>query len=121
MPKEYSRTRRVAELIRRELAELINSRLNDPRMRLVTVTAVDVSRDLRSAKVLVTQLASGDAGPRPLLAALNQAAGYLRRELGKTLQMKNLPALRFEYDHSVERGVELSNLIDRVNARDSNG
>lgn len=111
MPKEFSRTRRVSELIRRELANIIATRMGDPRLNLVTITAVDVSKDLKYAKVFITQLNNGDA----VLKTLNKASGFLRKELSSRLTMKVSPSLQFAYDHSVERGVALSRLIDEVN------
>ena len=111
MAKEFSRTRRVSEVVRRELAEIIANRLNDPRVRLVTITAVEVSKDLKHAKVFITQLGDDDHA----LQALNKAAGYLRRELSSRLTMKVSPSLKFAYDHSVERGVQLTHLIEEAN------
>ena len=111
MPREFSRTKRVSEVIRRELANIISTRLSDPRVHLVSITAVDVSKDMKHAKVFITQMGEDCQA----LAALTHAAGYLRRELGSRLAMKATPDLRFVYDHSVERGMELSNLIDELN------
>ena len=114
MAKEFSRTRRVSELIRRELASIVANRLNDPRVRLVTITAVDVSKDLKHAKVFVTQLGDDDRA----LQALTKASGFLRRELSSRLTMKVSPELKFVYDHSIERGIALDDLIEEAN-RDS--
>ena len=111
MPREFSRTKRVSEVIRRELANIISTRLSDPRVHLVSITAVDVSKDMKHAKVFITQMGEECEA----LDALTHAAGYLRRELGSRLAMKATPDLRFVYDHSVKRGMELSNLIDELN------
>jgi ribosome-binding factor A len=111
MPKEFSRTQRVSEVIRRELADIIATRTSDPRMSLVSITGVEVSRDLKHAKIYVTQLGDDCRA----VEALTHAAGYLRRELSGRLTMKASPTLRFIYDHSVQRGVALSKLIDEVN------
>jgi ribosome-binding factor A len=111
MPKEYSRTQRVSELIRRELADIISTRTSDPRLSLVSITAVDISKDLKSAKVYVTQLGDNSQA----LVALENASRFLRRELSSRLSMKASPSLSFTYDHSVERGVALSRLIEEVN------
>lgn len=111
MPREFSRTKRVSEVIRRELASIISTRLSDPRVRLVSITAVDVSKDMKHAKVFITQMGEDCEA----LEALTHASGYLRRELGSRLAMKSTPDLRFVYDHSVARGMELSNLIDELN------
>ena len=101
----------MSELIRRELANVISTRLGDPRLNMVTITAVDVSRDLKYAKVFITQLRDDDA----VLETLNKASGFLRRELSSRLNMKVSPSLAFNYDHSVERGMALSRLIEEVN------
>lgn len=118
MPREFSRARRIAELLQRELATLISRELNDPRLGMPTVTAVDLSRDLSNAKVFVTALGTDDA-VADTLKALNCAAGFLRRCLGKRLDMRSTPKLHFQIDTSVKRGAELSNLIDQAVAFDN--
>lgn len=111
MPKEYSRARRVAELVRRELADIMLTRISDPRLGLITITAVDVSKDLKHAKVFITQLEQDETVQK----ILNKASRFLNKELCSRLSMKVCPQLRFEYDHSVERGTVLSKLIESVN------
>lgn len=112
MPKEFSRTQRVSELIRRELATVIAREMDDPRVRFVSITAVEVSRDLRNAKVYVTQIdAAADAALD--VRSLQKAAGFLRKRLADVLTLKTMPALTFVYDHSIERGVELTRLIEQ--------
>ena len=117
MSKEYSRTRRVGEQIQRELAAALRQEIADPRVGMVTVSAVDVSPDFSHAKVYVTTL--GDESQREeTLAALNAAAGHLRACLARRLAMRTMPQLRFRYDHSVSEGNRLSALIDRAVADD---
>lgn len=111
MPKEFSRIQRVAELIRRELASVISDEMDDPRARFVSITAVDVSKDLRHAKVYVTQINITDK-PNDV-EFLQRAAGFLRKRIGQNLNLKNIPALNFIYDFSVERGADLSKLIEQ--------
>ena len=111
MPKEFSRTRRVAELLRRELAGAIFHHLGDPRIRAVTITAVEVSKDLRHAKVFFTCL-GGQPEQEAATRALTKARGRLQHELSRHLSTKVTPRLRFEYDVSVERGRRLTELID---------
>lgn len=113
MPREFSRTERVSELIRRELALLIAREMDDPRMRFVSVTAVEVTKDLRSATVYVTQINTA-GGSTMDIRSLQKASGFLRRQLARVLSLKNVPALTFVYDDSVQRGVELSRLIDET-------
>ena len=111
MPREFSRTQRVSELIRRELADIISTRISDPRLSLISITAVDVSKDLKYARVYFTRLGDNDQ----TLAALGKASRFLRRELSSRLSMKASPSLNFSYDHSVERGVALFKLIEQAN------
>jgi len=113
MPKEFSRSRRVAELVQRELADLIAREIKDPRVGMVTITGVQLSRDLSQARVFVTAL-NEQADPAQAVAALNHAAGFLRHGLGTRMDLRGTPRLRFEYDSSVQRGLELSELIDRA-------
>lgn len=104
------RTRRVADLIAREIASLIQRNLKDPRVTLVTVTGAEVSPDLRSAKVFYSVF--GDAGKREATAqALEKAKGFLRRELGARLDLKATPELRFVYDDTLDRGEHIENLL----------
>lgn len=117
MAKEFSRTLRVGEQIRRELAVLIQQEMKDPRVGMVTVTAVDISPDMAHAKVHVTLL-DDDHDIDECISALNRAASFLRRALGKRVQLRVLPSLRFYYDASVERGSALSALIDSAVASD---
>jgi len=113
MPKEFSRTKRVAAQIQRELAQLIQFEVKDPRVGLVTVSGVELSRDLSYAKVYVTVL-SADNNVAEALEGLNKAAGFIRRELGKRLSIRVTPQLKFVYDASVEHGANLSALIDKA-------
>lgn len=111
--KTSPRARRVADQIQRELAEILRAELKDPRVRLVTVTGVDVSVDLAHAKVYFTSLA-GDAERQEIAAGLARAAGFLRTALGQRMRIHNIPELHFVHDASVEQGVRLSHLIDQA-------
>jgi ribosome-binding factor A len=120
MPREFPRSQRVAEQVQRELAALIRREIKDPRVELVTVTAVEVSKDLAYAKVFVSSL--GDTQPRAdLITALTHAAGFLRHELGKALRLRIIPELRFVYDETQERAAKLEALIARANATPGDG
>ena len=118
MPKDFPRSRRIAEQIRRELAELIRLELKDPRVPgLVTITDVEVSPDQSHAKVFFTLL--GDARKiEDATTGLKSAAGFLRTQLGHRMKLRVVPQLDFKYDASVERGVRLSHLIDEAVASD---
>ena len=106
------RPRKVADLIQRELSELIRLEVRDPRVGMITITSVDVSPDLSHAKVFFTLL------DKKLLdetaQGLQRAAGYLRSLLAHRMKLYTTPELRFVYDESVERGDHLSRLIDSV-------
>lgn len=119
MAKDYSRTQRIGDQMQRELAQMIQREIKDPRLGLVTITAVDVSRDLSHAKVFVTVM--GQDSPEQIklnLEILAEAAGYLRMLLGKSMKVRSVPQLHFQYDASIRRGAELSALIERAVAED---
>jgi len=119
MAKEYSRTQRVADQMQRELASLIQREVRDPRVGMITVTAAEVSRDLAHAKIFITLM--GDVSDEDIalnLAALKDAAGFLRMQLGRAMKLRSIPQLHFHYDESVRRGVHLSSLIERAVAED---
>ncbi|MGH8750680.1 MAG: 30S ribosome-binding factor RbfA [Burkholderiales bacterium] len=115
MPKDYPRTRRVAEQIQRELAEIVQMELKDPRVGTITLTGVEVTSDYAHAKIFFTQL--GAAKPETL-EGLQRAAGFLRSQLARRLKIHAVPQLHFVYDASVERGIQLSSLIDQAIAED---
>jgi ribosome-binding factor A len=120
MAKEFARTDRLGEQIRRDLATAIRVELKDPRVAMVSITAVRVSRDLSHARVYVTVI--GDAAQRrATVEALNHAAGFLRHELRQRLVARVVPQLRFVYDESIERGAQLESLIETVVAEDRRG
>lgn len=112
MPNDFPRSHRVADFIQRELAELIRTEIKDPRVSsMVTVSSVEVSRDLGTAKVHYT-IMNPQAGEREeTQAALKSAAGFLRRKLAPRLNTRSVPELRFYYDDSIERGAHMSALI----------
>ena len=117
MPKDFSRAQRVAEQIRRDLAELLRLEVKDPRIGFITLTDVEVSSDFAHAKVYFTSM-DGAEGLENVLAGLRNASGFLRRELGRRLRIHTLPELHFHYDPSVERGAALSALIDEAVAQE---
>ncbi|HET7649878.1 MAG TPA: 30S ribosome-binding factor RbfA [Gammaproteobacteria bacterium] len=120
MAREFERSSRVAGQLQRELSDLIRREVKDPRVRNVTVTKVDVTRDLSHAKVLVSVL--GEGGPQPeVLEALQHAAGYLRHLLGKSLKMRAIPELRFAQDDVLERAAHLTALINEANRDKGSG
>jgi ribosome-binding factor A len=113
MPKEYSRSQRVVEQIRRELAELIRLEVKDPRVGFITLTDVEITPDYAHAKVYFTSM-TGEADVPEILRGLSRASGFLRRELGRRVRIHTTPELHFHYDRSVEQGSRLSKLIDEA-------
>ena len=119
MEHESSRTRRVGEQIQRELAQLIQLEVKDPRVKWVTISAVHVTRDFSHATVYFTVLGkNADEIDSSVEAGLYKAAGFLRRELGHRIKLRTIPQLHFKYDDSTERGNKLVNLIDQAIASD---
>jgi ribosome-binding factor A len=109
------RTERTCKLIQREISGLLEREVSDPRLsRLISVTEVTLSPDLRHAKVFVSTLGS-DTNKEDMLRGFNKASGFLRRELAAHLRLRHAPELSFHYDDSIERGVRLLELIHDVN------
>ncbi|PIE00413.1 MAG: ribosome-binding factor A [Thiothrix nivea] len=115
-PHGFSRAERVAEQVRRDLAILIRERVKDPRVGMVTLLDVQVSKDLAHAKVWFDVLDAEQAAVAE--ETLNHAAGFLRKELGRGLKLRVTPELRFFYDDTQIKGDRLSALIDKVVADD---
>ncbi|MDN3517615.1 30S ribosome-binding factor RbfA [Aquisalimonas lutea] len=114
MSNETPRTRRVAEQVQRELATIIRDEIRDPRIGSVTVSGVELARDLGHARVFMTVLGAEAAASEEAAGILNRASGFLRRELGRRVRLRTVPALRFVHDPSFDRGAHLTSLIDRV-------
>lgn len=114
MKKGFQRSDRVAEQIRRDLADLIRSELKDPRVGMISLTAVELTPDYAHAKVFFTTLDTGHLDE--VQHGLKRAAGFLRRELGRRIHIHTLPELHFVYDNSLERGASMSLLIDKAAA-----
>jgi len=117
MQKDSNRPRRVAELIRRELAMLIPRELDDPHAHQITITGAEVSRDMSSARIYYSLL-SGAAEAKQTTKSLNRAAGFLRHALMERVSLRSVPALRFYFDESVERGARIDSLIERAISED---
>jgi ribosome-binding factor A len=113
MPKEFSRTERVSDAVQRELASLIRQHVRDPRVGMVSVTDVTVTRDLAFAKVHVSFV--GERSSEKIkegLDALNGASGYLRKLLSSSIALRATPKLNFFYDETGQRSQHLDALID---------
>jgi ribosome-binding factor A len=113
-----SRTRKIADAIQRELSDLIRLEMRDPRVTMVTLTDVEVTRDTSHAKIFFTSLGN-EAQVESCRHGLQSAAGFLRSQLAHRLPIRTVPTLHFEIDTSIERGVRLSKLIDDAVAEDA--
>ncbi|MBU0771913.1 MAG: 30S ribosome-binding factor RbfA [Gammaproteobacteria bacterium] len=118
MSERYSRSDRVSEAIRRELAKLIATELKDPRVGMISLTAVEITPDYAHAKVFYTTLAEGEA-LQQIHEGLQRASGFLRREIGKRVRIHTTPALHFVHDETLARADHLSRLIDKALNPDS--
>ena len=117
MSRDFKRTDRVGAEMQRELAELIREELKDPRLGMVSVSAVQVSRDLSHAKVYVSVLGTEEQ-TQESIKVLKHAAGYLRHKLGKQLHIRVIPELHFFHDRSLEEGARMGALINKAIASD---
>ena len=116
---DYSRTQRIGDQIQRELASLVQLEMKDPRLGMVTINAVEVSRDLAYAEIFITLLGEDDEAARKnTVEILSHASGFLRSRLAKQMQLRMVPNLRFRYDESVARGQRLSALIEKAVQKD---
>ena len=120
MAREFSRTRRIEEQMQKELASIIQYEVKDPRVDWVTVSGVEVSRDLSHATIFYTVLGK-DEESTETAEGLAKATGYMRRELGKRVHMRSMPQLHFKFDHSLVNGDRMTTLIDTAIAADTKG
>lgn len=117
MPKDYPRSRRIAEQVMRELSGIIRLELKDPRVGMITILDVEVSSDQSHARVYFSSL--GDQSTiAEATAGLERASGFLRSQLARRMKLRIVPQLQFKYDESVERGMRISQLIDAAVAQD---
>lgn len=120
MAKEFARSDRVADQIQRELADLLQFEVKDPRVGMVTITEVEVSGDMAHAKIYYSApLQKDPAAAKSLQAGLEKSAGFLRGQLAKRMLLRTVPQLHFVYDASIDRGMKLSKLIDEALAPDN--
>ena len=120
MAQEFSRTERLRHQLQREIAMILQREVKDPRVSMVTVSDVEVSRDLAYAKVFVTFLHDDDDQVKAGLKVLNQASGFIRSLLGKRIKARVVPELKFQHDGSLNEGIRMSRLVDEARKRDKN-
>ncbi|KKA44303.1 MULTISPECIES: 30S ribosome-binding factor RbfA [Salinivibrio] len=114
MGKDFSRTDRVAHQLQKEIALILQREIKDPRIGMVTVSDVQISRDLAYAKVFVTFLTVDEQAPTESLKALNEASGYIRSLVGKAIRLRVTPELTFVFDESLTEGIRISNLVSKA-------
>ena len=117
MPREFGRHERLGAQIMRTLSELLRFEVKDPRLAGVSLTDVELSRDLSVARVYFSLL-EPDADPAEALEGLQRAAGFLRGKLGKAIKARHVPELRFVHDDSAAEAVRLGALIDQAVSAD---
>lgn len=110
MAKAFSRSNRVAEQMRREIADLLMFEVKDPRVKMVTVTEVEVTGDMAHAKIFYSAKANTEA----LQKGLEKSAGYLRSQIAKRMLLRTVPQLHFVYDASIDNGMKMAQLIDEA-------
>ncbi|MCK4258677.1 MAG: 30S ribosome-binding factor RbfA [Halanaerobiales bacterium] len=108
------RAERVAEFIKQEISVLIQRGLKDPRIGFVTVTDVEVTRDLRNAKVYISVFGD-DEKKNESMKGLKTATGFIRREVGKHLRLRHIPEITFRFDESVQYGAHINELLTGIN------
>lgn len=113
----YHRADRVKELLRQEISQLIQEEIKDPRIGFATVTDVELSQDLRHAKVFVS-VYGDEESRKETLKGLQSASGFVRNEIGKRIRMKHVPEILFRFDQSIERGARISELLHQIHDED---
>jgi ribosome-binding factor A len=116
--RNYRRQDQLGEVITRELSDLMRSRMKDPRIGFASITNVEVSADLRHAKVFVSVMGSPEE-QHDTMRGLDHASGFLRHELAQRLTVRHVPEIAFKLDHSIARGAHMLELINQVAADDS--
>lgn len=115
----YKRSQRVSDLLREEIAEIIMRRLKDPRLGFVTVTGVDITEDLKIARVFVSVLKTEDR--ESTLEILNSAKNFVRSEVAKRIRMKVIPTIEFRIDESIEYGARIDKLLKEIKKHSKEG
>ena len=118
MARDYARTDRVGQQIQKEIAMIIQREVKDPRLGMVTVNEVEITRDLAYAKIFVTFFTLEGQCEKESEAILNDAAGYIRTLLAKRIKARIMPELRFVFDRSMSEGVRMTTLVNEAVAED---
>ena len=115
----YKRSQRVGDLLRKEIADIIIYRLKDPRIGFITVTGVDVTDDIKLARVYVSVFQEGER--KTTLEVLDSAKSFVRSELSKRLRMKFIPSIEFRLDTSIEYGNKIEELLKEIEETEGRG
>lgn len=118
MAREFSRSRRVGQELQKEIALILQREIKDDRLRLITVSGVELSKDLSSAKVFVTFLDNDPENITQGMKVLKDASGFIRSLVGKAMRLRITPELRFTYDQSLVEGMRISTLVSSTIAED---
>lgn len=111
MAREFKRSARVASQMQKELAVIVQQDIKDPRIGFITVNEVELSKDLTSAKIYITALGADEQGQKDNIKWLNDAAPFIRSEMGKRMRLRSVPYIKFYYDDSFEKGMRVSELL----------
>ncbi|MBC7346523.1 MAG: 30S ribosome-binding factor RbfA [Clostridia bacterium] len=115
----HQRVQRVAEQMKKEIADILKNEMKDPRLGFISVTEVELSPDLRYAKVYVSILGN-EQEKRESLEVLARATGFVRREIGQRLSLRFTPEITFRFDPSIERGARVAELLHQVRREEGN-
>ena len=114
----FKRADRVADLIKTEISDILLKRVRDPRVAHVTITGVKLTDDLRSAKVFFVQMGH-DASSEETMVGMRKATGFLKKELGKRLQLRHVPSITFIYDESFGYGSRIDKLLEEIKEKET--
>ncbi len=114
------RVQRVQEELKKEIGQMLQREIKDPRIGFVTVTDVEVSKDLRNVKIFVSVYGS-DQERSDTMAGLESARGYIRTEIGKRIKLRYTPEISFRFDESIARGARIMELLNEVKEQDGEG
>ena len=113
MINSYRRSDRVADIIKREVSDILFREVKDPRLSFITITSVDLAKDLRNAKIYYTSLKEAEE-LEEIKKSLKKAVGFVQRELGKRVHLRYLPQLSFVYDTSLEYGNRMDRILNKI-------
>jgi ribosome-binding factor A len=117
---QYLRKERVEDQIKKEVSLIIQRELKDPRAGFITVTAVELSSDLKSAKIFYSVLGDEESKDKSE-QALKSASGFIQRQIGIRMRLRYTPQVIFKYDHSIERGARIEEILKEIRLKEENG